>query len=63
MGVGQRALERVILAGDGSAELFRVAGKGLEATRIQVGERRLTLEQMNRRALLGPRLGQSQRTR
>src|SRR5436190_4136831 len=61
--VGQRALERVVLTGDGAAELLRVAGEGIDPARVERLKRRLTPQEVYRRALLRARLGQRQRAR
>src|SRR5713101_9405344 len=61
--VGQRALERVILARDGVAEFRLGAGERLDPAGVERDDRRLALQEMNRRALLRPGLGQRERAR
>src|SRR5882724_462031 len=61
--VGQRALERVVLAGDRAAELLRVTGEGIDPARVERLKPRLTPHEMYRGALLRARLGQRQRAR
>src|SRR5262249_59624129 len=51
------------LARGGRGELSGVAGGGLDPAGVEGGERRLALQEMNRRALLRPGLGQRERAR
>jgi len=62
-GIGQRALERVILAGQRAVERGRVGVEHLEPARIVLGEARLAADEIERRAPLRTGLGQDERAR
>ena len=50
--VGQRALDRVVLAGERIVELLERCLERLDAAGIERGKRRLTAHHLHRRALL-----------
>ena len=61
--IGERALERVVLAHERVAEAREVRLERFEPARIHLRERRLPLHEVKARALLRARLGEQQRAR